>query len=69
MSNNTAVRSFYKLGLRIFVRVALHRADYFSLGMRVYEETAINLIICQVSHDVLNPCNSICTVLLGSGLK
>jgi hypothetical protein len=63
MSSNTAVRSFYKLGLRILVRVALHRTYYFSLDIRVYEETAIDVIVCQVSHDVLNPCNSICTVL------
>jgi hypothetical protein len=53
MSSNTAVRSFYKLGLRVLVKVALHRADYFSLDVRVCEEIAINVIICQVSHDVL----------------
>jgi len=50
-------------GLRVMVKVALHRADYFSLDIRVYEETAIDVIIFQVSHDILNPWNSICTVL------
>jgi hypothetical protein len=55
MSTNTVVRSFYKLGLNLLVRVALHQADYFSLGIRVYEGTAIDVIICQVSHDILNP--------------
>jgi len=63
MSSNTAVRSFYKLGPRVLGRVALHRAYYFSLDMRVYEETVIDMIVCAVSHDVLIPCNSICTVL------
>ena len=63
MSSNTTVRSFYMLGLRVLVRVALHRASYFSLGIGVYEETAIDVIVCQVSHGILNPCNSICTVL------
>ena len=62
MSSNTAVRTFYKMGLRILVRVVLHQAYYFSQGIRLYEETAIDVIICQVSHDILNPCNSICTV-------
>jgi len=47
------VRSFYKLGLRVLVKVALHRASYFSFGIRGYEETAIDVIICQVSHDIL----------------
>jgi len=63
MSSNTTIRSFYKLGLRVLVRVALHQAYYFSLDIRVYEETAIDMTVCQVSHDVLIPCNSICTVL------
>jgi hypothetical protein len=63
MSTNTAVRSFYKLGLNLLVRVALHQADYFTLGIRVYEETAIDVIICQVSHDILNSCNNICSLL------
>jgi len=49
--------------LQVGSQVALHRADYFSLDIRVYEETAIDVITCQVSHDLLNPCNSICTVL------
>jgi len=53
MCRNTAVRSFYKLGLRVLVKVALHRASYFSFGIRGYEETAIDVIICQVSHDIL----------------
>jgi len=55
MSTNTVVRSFYKLGLRVLVRVALHQADYFSLGIRVCEGTAIDVIIFKVSHDILNP--------------
>jgi len=48
------VRSFYKLGLRILVKVALHQANYFSFEIREYEETVIDVIICQVSHDILN---------------
>jgi hypothetical protein len=63
MSSNKTVRSFYKLGLRALVMVALYRAYYFSLGTRVYEETTCDVIVCQVSHDILNLCNSICTVL------
>jgi len=55
MSTNTVVRSFYKLGLRVLVRVALHQADYFSLGIRLCEGTAIDVIIFKVSHDILNP--------------
>jgi hypothetical protein len=51
------------LGLRVLVKVALHRANYFSLGISVYAETAIDVIVCQVSHDILNLCNSMCTVL------
>jgi len=54
MCRNTAVRSFYKLGLRVLVRLALHQANYFSFGIRVCEETVINVIICEVSHDILN---------------
>jgi hypothetical protein len=42
MSSNTAMR-FYKLGLGVLGRVALHRADYFSVDMRVCEETAIDV--------------------------
>ena len=57
------MRSFYKLGIRVLVKVALHRASYFNFGIRGYEETVIDVIICQVSHDILDPCNSICTVL------
>jgi hypothetical protein len=49
------VRSFYKLGLRVLVKVSLHGADYFSLGIRVYEEIVIDVIMCQVSHDILDP--------------
>ena len=63
MCSNTAVRSFYKLGLRVSFRMALLRADYFSLDIRLYEETAADVIVCQMSHEILNPCNSICTVL------
>jgi hypothetical protein len=55
MSSNTAVRSFYMFGLRVLVKVALHQADYCSLGIRVYEGTAIDVIIFQVNHDILNP--------------
>ena len=55
MCSNSAVISFYKLILRVFVQVALNRADCFSLGIRVYEETAIDVIVCQVSHVILNP--------------
>jgi hypothetical protein len=54
MSNNTAVRSFYKLGLGVLVRVALHRADYCSLGIRMYEEITIDVIIFPVNYDILN---------------
>jgi len=50
-----AVRSFYKLILRVLVQVALNQADCFSLGIRVYEETVIDVIVYQVSHDILNP--------------
>jgi len=49
------VRSFYKLGLRVLVKESQHGADYFSLGIRVYEEIVIHVIICQVSRDILNP--------------
>jgi hypothetical protein len=61
MFTNTVVRILYMLGLR--VRAALHRADYFSLGVRVYEGTAIDVIVCQVSHDIWNSCNNICSLL------
>jgi len=44
----TAVRNFYNLALRVLVNVTLHRADYFSFGITLYEENAINLIIRQV---------------------
>jgi len=47
--------NFFILGLRVLVRVALNRANYFSLDIRVYEETAIDVIICQMSNDILNP--------------
>jgi hypothetical protein len=47
------------LGLSVLVSVA----DQFILGIRVCEETAIDVIICQVRYDILNPCNRMCTVL------
>jgi len=43
-----AVRTFYKLGLRVLVNVALHRADYFSFGIPLYEKNAIDVITCQI---------------------
>jgi hypothetical protein len=44
--------------------VALHEADYFIVfGIKVYEEIAIDVILLQLSHDILNPCNSICSVV------
>jgi len=63
MCINTAVRSSYKLGHMVLVKVSLHGAYYFSLGIRVYEEIVIDVIICAVSHDILDPWNSICTLL------
>jgi hypothetical protein len=47
--------SVHKLGLRVLVKVDLHGSNYFSLGIRVYEETVIDVIICQMIHDILNP--------------
>jgi len=44
----TALRTFYKLGLRVLVNMTLHRADYFSFGISLYEENAIDVIICQI---------------------
>jgi len=55
MCINTAVRSSYKLGHMVLVKVSLHGAYYFSLGIRVYEEIVIDVIICAVSHDILDP--------------
>ena len=43
-----AVRTFYKLVLRVLVNVALHRADYFSFGIPLYEKNAIDVITCQI---------------------
>jgi len=37
------------------VKVALNRADCFSFEIRVYEETAIDVNIYKVIHDILNP--------------
>lgn len=38
MCRNTAVRTFWKLVLRVLVIVTLHLADYFYFGITVYEE-------------------------------
>jgi hypothetical protein len=47
--------------------VALHQADYFSLGIEVYEEIAIDVILLRLIRDILNPCNSICSVVWAVG--
>jgi hypothetical protein len=54
MCSNTAVRSFYKLGLRLLVSMTLHKANYFSFSITLYKKTVIDMIICQVSYDILN---------------
>jgi hypothetical protein len=56
------------LVLKVLVSVALHGADYFYFGTAVYEGTVIDMFMCQVSNEILNPQNRLWTVLLGSEL-
>jgi hypothetical protein len=49
------MRMSFNLVLRILVNVPLYLADYFYFYITIYEETVIDVIICQVSHYILNP--------------
>jgi len=54
MCNNTAVRTSFNLVSSILVNVPLRLVDYFYFCLTVYEETVTDVIICQVSHYILN---------------
>ena len=49
------MRTSFSLAVRVLVNVPLHVADYFYFGITVYEETVIDVIICQVSPYIMNP--------------
>ena len=50
---STTMRTFYKFVIRVLVSETLHGADYFCFGVVVYEETVIDVFICQLGHDIL----------------